>query len=158
MIGAVTGGIGSIKNALEVVKGINATITESKVAEAKTQIVGHLIAAQQAMLDAQQTLLEDTDTIRALEAEVMRLKDWQAEAKNYELADTGSGALAYRLKDSVESAEPPHWLCPTCFPSLKKSIMQPETIPEGRVHILRCNTCKTILALRGSIPSGWKGR
>ena len=156
MMSAITGGLGSLKTALDVAKGLNATITEAKVAEAKTQIIGHLITAQQAMLDAQQTLLEDTDTIRALEAEIMGLKDWQTEAARYELADAGQRTVAYRLKQGEGTGEPAHWLCPNCFADGKKSFLIPET--HMWVRTLVCHRCKWEGIVTGKAANYRKGQ
>lgn len=141
MMMTISAGLGGLKSAIDAVKGIGTAVTDIKVAEAKSEVIGHLITAQQAMLDAQQTLLEDTDTIRALEAEIMKLKDWSAEAERYQPVDTGQGAIAYSLKSDMKTGEPEHWLCPNCFANRKKSYLQPEVLAVGRVHILRCHPC-----------------
>lgn len=149
MVDAISGGIGGIKAAIEAVKGLNATITEAKVAEAKMTIINHLITAQQALLDNQATLLANTDDIRALEAEIRTLGDWSVEAAAYEPADTGQGARAYRLKGASAASEAEIWLCPNCFHNRKKSFLQPETLAVGRTHILRCHPCGQEIITRG---------
>lgn len=146
---AITMGLGGLKTAVDAIKGINATVTEIKIAEAKAEIIAHLITAQHAMLDAQETLLADTDKIRALEAEIMGLKDWSAQAERYELYDTGQDAIAYRPKFPEEHSEPEHWLCPNCFSNRKKSYLQPETLAVGRTQILRCHPCGMEIIVRG---------
>lgn len=149
MIEAITGGLGSIKAALEAVKGINAAVTEVKIAEAKSEIIGNLLTVQQAMGDALRTQLENADTIRALEAEIVRLKDWSAEAEGYELADAGQGSLAYRLKGANAEGQPSHWLCPTCFTNRKKSVLQTEKYTLYHTRMLACPPCGTKLLVHG---------
>lgn len=151
-------GFGGLKTAIDTVKGINSTINAVAIAEAKALIISSLIDAQHGLLDAQRELLENTDTIRALEAKIVQLEDWSAEAERYELADTRQGALAYRLKGTEPNGDSGEWLCPNCFANGKKSHLIPERHFPGRVHVLRCHPCGLELITQGhreiAVPSG----
>lgn len=143
----IIGGLEGLKNAMDAVKGLNGAITEGKIAEAKAALLTDLSNANFGLIDAQRLLLEDTDTIRALEAEIVKLKDWNAEAQRYELADAGLGSVAYRLKPEEGMGEPAHWLCPNCFAESKKSFLVPET--QQWVKLLICHRCKWDAAIHG---------
>lgn len=149
MLAEITAGYQSLKAAKEIVQGLNALKTEVAVNEAKVALQNLLLEAHQALFAAQEAEAADARRVRALEAEIVELKDWSAEAERYELADTGRGALAYRLKESMKAGEPEHWLCPTCFGQRKKSYLQPETYSVGRVEVLRCAPCKNEIIVNG---------
>lgn len=142
-------GLSGLKSAMDTVKGLKAAITEAEVAKARTEITHHLIAANAAMLDVQRTLLENTDVIRALEAEIVKLKDWKAEAARYELAELGQGTVAYTVKPEYAGTEIPHWLCPSCFTDGKKSFLQPRWIVANEVETFRCHACGLMLVTDG---------
>jgi ribosomal protein L32 len=150
VVNPVTLGLGSLKSAMDTLKSLNATITEAEVAKVRVEISGHLIAANAAMLDVQRTLLEDTDIIRALEAENMQLKDWSREAERYELDDVGQGAVAYALKPECTGSGAAHHLCPNCFTQRKRSFLQPEWLVDGQVETFRCHPCGLTLFTRGN--------
>src|SRR5690348_15984493 len=98
----------SAKAAVEIAKGYSALKTEA----AKNAAI---IDVQQHVVEAQQGLSAALHRINELEQEIARLEDWSAEKKRYELAEAGRGSFAYRLKEGVESPEPPHWICPQCY-------------------------------------------
>jgi hypothetical protein len=113
---AVTG----IRSALDIAKAMvglrDAETFRSKSIELQTVILESLDKA----IEARESYAAQLDQIRALEAEVARLKEWNAEKQNYELKGIGSGSVAYMLKPETRGSEPPHWLCPTCFAQGKK--------------------------------------
>ena len=74
-------------------------------------------------IEAREAYSKQLDSVRALEAEVAKLKAWDAEQENYELKTIGRGAVAYMLKPEKRGSEPPHWLCPNCFANGKKTFL-----------------------------------
>jgi hypothetical protein len=139
-----------LKSAIETLKGLNTIITDGKIAAAKSEVTGQFISVQLAMLEAVEKMQADAQIIGMLKTEIVQLKDWNAEAENYETADTGQGGIAYRPKASVSGSEKSHWLCPTCFHNRKASFLQPETLAVGRVEILRCHPCGQEIITCGS--------
>jgi hypothetical protein len=92
-------------------------------------------------LEAQQAQLAQLEEIAALKAEIKKLTDWEAEKQRYELKGVGHGVFAYMNKPTVRGAEPPHWLCPTCFENGKKSYLQFSTQMAGGGSVYRCKGC-----------------
>ena len=130
----IKAGYESAKAALQIAQGISSLKSETAVNAAVIDIQRHT-------LDAQQALSASLDRIGELEKEVMRLKDWSAEKECYELADTGQGSLAYRLKEGVQPPQPAHWICPHCYQKGEKSILNHETLWVGHAETLVCHPC-----------------
>jgi hypothetical protein len=112
------------------------------------------IELQQSILDALESGIaareahaKQLDLIAALEAEVASLKEWGTEKQNYELKSVEYGSVAYMLKPDARGAEPPHWLCPTCFARGNKSFFLRSGEKIGRDNIYTCVLCK------GKMPS-----
>jgi hypothetical protein len=91
--------------------------------------------------------------VRELEAEVTRLRAWDAEKEDYELKPVSLGALAYMLKPDARGTKPPHWVCPNCYEQGKKAIFQMSPGHAGRDSIYTCPACKG--RLLGIRPPTW---
>jgi hypothetical protein len=141
-IAEIKAGYESAKAALDIAKGISALKTEAAVNAA-------VIDVQRNVVEAQQALSASLQTINELEQEIVRLKDWSAQKQRYELADTGQGSLAYKLKEGVDPPEPAHWICPQCCEDGKKSILKHESLPVGRADTLACHRCGFDVVTRG---------
>lgn len=139
---AVTG----IRSALDITKAMiglrDAEAFRAKSIELQTVILESLDKA----IEARESYAAQLDQIRALEAEVARLKAWDAEKQRYELKAVGQGAFAYVLKPEERGTEPPHWLCPNCFHEGKKSFFQTAMKMELRRLIFNCVGCKAAIA------------
>ncbi|MEH6714158.1 hypothetical protein [Parasphingorhabdus flavimaris] len=142
-------GYTGLKTALEIAQGIQALKTETAVNQAVIDIQRHVVEAQKSLTEADTIHSADLKRIDALEQEIVSLKDWSAEQENYELADAGNEVLAYRIKSSVETSEPPHWLCPNCYQNRKKSILQPDRQTVGRAKHLICHACSLNVIVEG---------
>ena len=125
----------------DIVKAMIGLRDEQAIRAKVIELQGVIMSAQSDALAAQASHSMLIERNNFLEKEVMRAKDWAAQKERYELADTGQGSLAYRLKDGVEPPEPPHWLCPACYQQGRKSILKHETVPEGRAKTLVCHPC-----------------
>ena len=130
----IKAGYDGAKAAFDIAKGFGSLKTEAAVN-------GALIDIQRYVVEAQQGLSASLTKIDELEKEIVRLEDWSANKERYELADTGQGSLAYRLKEGVEPPEPSHWICPQCYEDGKKSILKQEMLPVGRADTLVCHRC-----------------
>jgi uncharacterized coiled-coil DUF342 family protein len=117
MIGEAIAGLGAIKTAFDIAKGLKDIDDATRRNAAVIELQEKILAAQA----AQSSLLEQ---IRELENEVADLKAWGTDKQNYELKSVHPGAFAYALKQSVQTTEPPHWICATCYQNQKKSILQ----------------------------------
>jgi hypothetical protein len=149
MLAEISAGLSSLKAAKDIIQGLNAIKVDTSINEVKIELQGFILDAQQGLFAAQQEQLAAAQRIADLEQEIIRMKDWSAEAQRYELADAGHGSLAYKFKSDMGQGEIEHWLCATCYQSGKKSYLQPETYAVGRTGVLKCLPCKTDLIIRG---------
>lgn len=141
-IAEISGGLGSLKMAKEFLQGLNSLKTEGAVNEARVRLGGLILDAQESLLAAKEQLSAASNTIRDLEAEVVRLKDWSGEKQRYELRKFYPGSLAYVLKPSVADGEPLHMLCKHCFDRTEKGSLQPTGRHEQRYSLFKCQCCK----------------
>ncbi len=145
-IGVALGGLNAAKDLIQAFDGVK---TAAATNDIKLTMQRHLLDAYAGMMTAQEQIATLMRAKADLEQRLVEFEDWEAEARKYELADTGNGTLAYRRTELVPSAEPEHWLCPRCYQDRKKSILQPEILAAARVHLLRCYRCNAEIITRG---------
>jgi Zn finger protein HypA/HybF involved in hydrogenase expression len=90
------------------------------------------------------------DKIRDLENEIADVKAWGVEKIRYKLITPWQGSLTYALKESTSNAEPPHYICTSCYQNGRKSILNQKT-DAGRWTLYACPVCKS------QIPTGYHG-
>jgi hypothetical protein len=138
MVAEVFAGIGAIKTAFDIAKGLKDIDDATRRNAAVIELQEKILTAR----EAQSTLLE---RISELEKKVASFETWESEKQRYELKDVGRGSLAYAVKESMRNAEPPHQICVTCYQHGKKSPLQPSAIMYAR-HLI-CPECKTDLVV-----------
>ena len=126
-----------------------------KVSEKVSEIDATLVTALEHAATAYSIQMEQTKLVGDLEKEVVRLEDWNVNKIDYELKSIEGTSFAFMIKESVETSEPKHWLCETCFHNSKKSILHRKEGPEkGRGRYWACNGCgATILIMGFATPS-----
>ena len=143
MVGEVFAGIGALKTAFDIAKGL-------KDIDDATRRNAAVIELQEKILTAQSEQASLIDTVGQLKSRVAELEAWNADKQRYVLSDFGSGLLAYSLKDSMSNGEPPHHLCAQCYSDNVKSILQTETRFPGRCHVMAWHRCGSDLYLSGA--------
>lgn len=136
MVGEIFAGIGALKSAFDMAKGIKEIDDAAKRNAA-------IIDLQQTILDAQQAQSSLIDEVRTLRQENDGLKAWQSEKARYELLDLYRGLFAYVPKEGQENGEPPHALCSNCFQRGTKSILQTNGASNVHERSWDCPACKT---------------
>jgi hypothetical protein len=150
MVAEVFAGLGALKSAFDLAKGLKEVDNVARRNEVAIELQEKILGAQ----SAQASLLERVDK---LEKEVIDLKAWDAEKENYELNSIGDGVFAYAEKETMRGTEPAHYLCANCFTEGQKSILQKEITDVGRWTVLVCPKCATeIWPDGGGRPSGHK--
>ena len=142
-------GFKHLTNASKTARGLIEATVEAKLQAAIIDVQNDIIAAQQSNMSAQAEHAALLDKIRALEAEIVGMKNWSTEAARYEAKVVSDhGVIVYKLKEDEASAEAKHELCPHCFTNGKKSIMQPtpEIAPRVRLRLHKCPSCSLELA------------
>lgn len=149
MLTEISMALSSLKATSDIIKGLTATATETKLNEVRITLQGNLLEAQQALIDVQASGAATAARIRQLEQELIDLQDWSVEKARYELRDAGRGAFVYMPNAEVGNDEPPHWLCPNCFGLRRKSFMQfkgQDKRPgggNGDTSNYACDTCRS---------------
>lgn len=149
MIESIQSAYHAIKGGLDIAQGFQALKTETAINQAVIEIQRGFLEAQRALYEAEMRHSADLRRISGLEEQFIKLKDWQAQKERYELKDTGQGALAYALKNGMETSEPTHWLCPDCYQTGEKSILHPDELPVGRCSTLNCHPCGLEIVTEG---------
>ena len=131
--------VASLKTAYELVHSLlkerDARIVNEKVVE----LTAIIMAAQQSALAANAAQFTLTERIRELEAELVKLKTWNAEKEGYKLAPWKKGIAAYVAKESVSPAEEIHAFCANCSDNGKKSLLQFTNLMG--LQAVKCSTC-----------------
>jgi hypothetical protein len=141
MISEIIAAIQSAKVLNDLVKAARELKNYNEFVAAVSEVSSKLIDAQAAALTALDRQLSLTNRVSELEKDIMELKNWESEAKRYQLERVPSGFFAYVLKRGMEMGEPPHELCANCFQKRQKSIIQYDFSFSCYV----CHNCKTYI-------------
>jgi hypothetical protein len=139
MVGEVFAGLGALKTAFDIAKGLKDIDDATRRNAAVIELQEKILAAR----EAQSTLL---DRVGELEEEVAGFETWDAEKQRYELKQLarGGAAFAYALKANAQPAEPFHCICASCYQKRTKSILQysRHVLIGGAELILACPVCR----------------
>ncbi len=131
------------KLAAEIVASANTAKSNAQLIEFQNALIG-----LNSMLASVQ---QENATLRAqkndAEAELKRVKDWEAQKERYQLVTPYSGVFAYALKKSMSNGEAPHYLCANCFETTKRSFLAHTTATNGFVTVV-CSACRFAAATR----------
>jgi hypothetical protein len=134
MVAEVFAGLGAIKTAFDMAKGlqnIHDTVARDRA----------VIELQKEILSAQSTQAALVETVSALKGRVAELEAWDADKQRYKLTELRPGVTAYALKEGMENGEPPHQLCTSCYHAHHKSILDHQEWVPGRAKVLVCHDC-----------------
>jgi hypothetical protein len=142
--GAITG----LKTVGDIAKGILELKTFAEVQGKVIDLQSAILAAQSSALAAQSEQASMINRIRDLEEEIARIEAWEETKQRYKLVTPFAGAFFYALKREPEPAEPPHWICATCYEKRLKRIIQMKATPLNRnITFLVCPECKTEITM-----------
>jgi hypothetical protein len=133
MAAEVLMGIGALKSAFDLTKGLKDIDDRVRLNDARMELQEKILEAQQ----AQATLLE---RIGDLEKQITSFEKWEAEKENYQLVSIFAETLAYARKPSADGSIPPHYICANCYEDRKKRILQ----RADAAHVA-CPDCKVRL-------------
>ncbi|WP_340107649.1 hypothetical protein [Pikeienuella sp. HZG-20] len=149
-LAAIGSAISIMKSAKDGLSAAIATRDSAVLREKAIELNGQIIAAQELALSAQAAQSALIERERQLEAEIVRLKDWEAEKARYELSEAAPGCFTRAIKAGMENGEPPHQICEQCYQDGRKSILQYTLLRVGRAETLDCHSCGSRIYLRGS--------
>jgi hypothetical protein len=128
--GAATG---KIANAITTMKGL----FQKSQAGADAEIKLALSDLTLQVANAQVTNADLKLKLAALQDELRQAKAFKSDLDRYELWETQTSRVVYRLKNEMQNGEPMHYLCPNCIETRRKSILQ------GDKLFRTCPNCKT---------------
>jgi hypothetical protein len=117
MVAEVFAGLGALKTAFDIAKGLKDIDDAARRNAAVIELQEKILSAQQ----SQSALIE---TVGNLENEVARLKAWEADKARYQLTEIGPGMVAFSIKEGMRNGEPFHRICANCCAGGKKSYLQ----------------------------------
>jgi CII-binding regulator of phage lambda lysogenization HflD len=117
MLGEAIMGLGAIKTAFDMAKGLKDIDDTVRRNAAVIELQENILTAQQ----AQAALIKRIDYLKK---EVAGFETWEAEKMNYELKSVHIDTFAYARKSIAGSSEPSHFICANCYEQRKKRILQ----------------------------------
>jgi hypothetical protein len=144
MVAEVFAGVGAIKTAFDIAKGLHSIHDVTARDRAVMDLQKEILAAQQ----AQSALITRAGE---LEKEVSRLRDWEADKVRYQLAEIAPGMFALAIKDGMRNGEPFHRICANCCAAGKKSYLQ-QQIRGPHYDMFKCHSCGEELAINKGDP------
>ena len=150
MVGEALAGLGALKTAFDIAKGLK-DINDATIGN------GAVIELQEKILSAQQTQSALIEQVGNLEKEVARLKDWEADKQRYQLTELAPGVVAFSIKEAMRNGEPFHRICANCCASGKKSYLQ-QHIRGEYFDQYKCHSCGEEIGIdKGNPPQtgGW---
>jgi hypothetical protein len=130
-----------MKTVVEVVDGI---VGRTKNTKAKAEIstsLDFLVTAQNGILEIQNGLTAIVAENNELKKQVLQLKAWDEDKRNYRLESIAHGVFAYRYAPSEQPSKADHFLCCHCYDDGKKSILHFNQEPSRPA--LFCPACHT---------------
>lgn len=139
----------SIKTALELNNLLQTTKIDADVKKKSSELTNIIISLQQTISLAHAKNHEITEINNKLRSQIMKMSNWQKEAKRCEFHELSPGVLVFKLKKDHHNSEPLHYLCPNCHQDERKSILQKKT--ESSVTMY--TNARTLLVRRYLIPA-----
>ena len=150
MVGEVFAGLGALKTAFDIAKGLKDIDDAARRNAAVIELQEKILAAY----EAHSTLLA---RVRELEEKMASFEKWDTEKFRYELKQLIRGAptFAYALKPDAQPAETFHCICASCYQSRVKSVLQflRVVLIGSDEKILGCPICKTEVHVIGWPPN-----
>ena len=133
----------SIKATFDICRELSRLVRSGTAGEKIIEMNTKILDAQQYALSTQADQLTLSEKISDLEEELIRLKDFRSEKKNYQFEKIGDTAFVYTYKQPVDSGKPPHWICSTCCDQDRKSTLQFQgaDIINFGMNVWKCHLC-----------------
>lgn len=140
MYAEINAAVQSAKVLFEVVKA-NKELTEfNELNAAVGDLNAKLVSVTTVTLAGQEKQAALTERVRDLEKELMKLKNWEREAKRYQLTEFGPRVFAFSMKPEKEKGDPFHILCTACFQKRQKGYLQ-FLKQDGYGDHFKCDLC-----------------
>jgi hypothetical protein len=147
----ITAVVGSIKAAIDIVKGIQSVKTRTKIDTELGDLLGKLVAAHSQTLSLQtqhESLIKDKHD---LEKKILEFDKWEVTQTNYALEQVGPGVFVYVYHPPDENPKQNHWACPKCWKDGVNHVLQ-RTLKTTSVIVYTCPNCKIEFTAHVSEP------
>jgi rubrerythrin len=134
MVAEVFAGLGAIKTAFDIAKGL-------KDIDDAARRNAAVIELQEKILAAHETQAALLDRVGELEKKVAGFETWERESQRYELKNVGFGGYAYVLKNTERGTAPPHWVCTNCYEHRHIATLQYGFKGKSGPPIWHCPSC-----------------
>jgi hypothetical protein len=146
MVAEVFAGLGALKTAFDIAKGL-------KDIDDTTRRNTAVIDLQEKILSAQQSQASLVESISNLEKEVACLKAWEEEKSRYQLMELAPGIVALSIKETMRNGEPFHRICADCAANGRKFYLQ-KHVSGPYYDEFRCVGCQSTIGVnKGTPPS-----
>lgn len=129
-------------------KAANGLSNYNEIVEKVSEVNAKLMQANAVALASQERQSALVHQVHELEGQVKSLKDWQAEASNYEVREVAQGIFVLLDKSSSGKFESAQKLCANCFNQGNKALLQQQKVEVGRQLSLVCHRCKANVIFR----------
>lgn len=137
----------SVQSLGSLLKAAHGLSNYNEIVAALAEVHAKLMQANAVALASQEKQAASAARVQELEQEVMRLKDWSAEAQQYEAPEIARGVFAHVKKDRVGALQSTHKLCSNCFEQSKKSLLQRSREPRPLEGLI-CHRCERTIVFR----------
>ena len=143
----ISSAIASAKVALDIAKAAHGLSNYNELVAAGSEVSAQLMAANAVALTSQEKEAALAGRVGELEKELVQLKNWEAEANNYEVLEVARGVFAHVAKGNVQPLHSAHKLCSNCFNNYEKSFLQESRDTVAPRHYkLSCDRCPSKLS------------
>ena len=140
MYAEISAAFASVNALTTLLKSAHSLGNYNEISAAVSKVNSQLLEAQSAALSSNEKQAALTSRVDALEKELIKLKDWETEARDYEATEVARGLFAYVHKGNVQPMSSTQKLCSNCFHQQRKSFLQ-ESREAHREHSLTCHRC-----------------
>ena len=123
----------------------------NELAGAVSEVNAKLMQATAVALASQERQSALSTEIDKLKQEIVHLKDWAANAENYEVLEFSTGLFAYVNKNRVPPMKSMQKFCAKCFKDHFETILQFQAVDVGRQKSLVCHRCKSTVVFRNYV-------
>lgn len=130
----------SVKVLGDILKAAHELKDSTALVSAVNDVHNKLSVAYESFINSQQHRSALQNRLTELEKELEEIKEWHADAENYQLTELCSGVFAFVTKPGLESKYPPHKICTACHSKRQKGYLQ-RTAFDGRGTLYKCDRC-----------------
>ncbi|MES2384051.1 MAG: hypothetical protein V4593_05850 [Pseudomonadota bacterium] len=138
----------SVQALASLVKAANGLANYGEIVEKVAEVNAKLMQANSVALASQEKQSSLVSQVHDLQSEIRVLRDWSAEAQNYELREVAAGVFACLAKGFNGQLQSAQKLCVNCFNQGNKSLLQQQHVEVGRQLSLVCHRCKADVIFR----------